>query len=274
MVHLPSAVSGKTALEVASEAVEEAGTLLLENVGDERQLTYKEGRANIVTDVDILVESKIINRLQSEYPDYNVLSEETAAIKNDSEYTWVIDPLDGTNNYVYGIPFFSVNLALTYNDELLLGLTYDPWRKELFVAEKEGGAWLNGQTISVSQRTTIEGSFVGCDMGYDAEAGARILEGVRNSWPQMCGLRIMGSAVLGLAYVACGRLDVYAHPYLYPWDVASGILLVREAGGVVTDWQGKPSSVYDRQIAAGNDSVHRQFMKLMKGEMQLGFKWA
>ena len=274
MVHLPSAVSGKTALEVASEAVEEAGTLLLENVGDERQLTYKEGRANIVTDVDILVESKIINRLQSEYPDYNVLSEETAAIKNDSEYTWIIDPLDGTNNYVYGIPFFSVNLALTYNDELLLGLTYDPWRKELFVAEKEGGAWLNGQAISVSQRTTIEGSFVGCDMGYDAEAGARILEGVRNSWPQMCGLRIMGSAVLGLAYVACGRLDVYAHPYLYPWDVASGILLVREAGGVVTDWQGKPSSVYDRQIAAGNDSVHRQFMKLMKGEMQLGFKWA
>jgi len=266
--------SGRTALEVASQAAEEAGSLLVEHAHEERELKYKEGRANIVTDVDVLVENRIIALLQSEYPDYNVLSEESAAITNDSAYTWVIDPLDGTNNYVHGIPFYSVAIALTNSYEVLLGLTYDPWRKELFVAQKGAGAWLNDQPISVSERTSMEGSFIGCDMGYDAEAGAAILEGFRNSWPQMCGIRIMGSAVLGLAYVACGRLDLYMHPYLYPWDVASGILLVKEAGGKVTDWEGEPASMYDRQIIAGNETVHHQFMKLMKAQFQLGLKWA
>ena len=266
--------SGRTALEVASQAAEEAGSLLVEHAHEERELKYKEGRANIVTDVDVLVENRIIALLQSEYPDYNVLSEESAAITNDSAYTWVIDPLDGTNNYVHGIPFYSVAIALTNSYEVLLGLTYDPWRKELFVAQKGAGAWLNDQPISVSERTSMEGSFIGCDMGYDAEAGAAILEGFRNSWPQMCGIRIMGSAVLGLAYVACGRLDLYMHPYLYPWDVASGILLVKEAGGKVTDWEGEPASIYDRQILAGNKTLHHQFMNLMKAQFQLGLKWA
>ncbi len=273
MVRLPFARSGRDAMDLACQAVEEAGELLLENAGDERQLSYKEGRANIVTDVDLLVEKRILALLQSEYPDHNVLSEESAAIANDSQYTWVLDPLDGTNNYVYGIPFFSVGLALTYNDEVLLGLTYDPWRKELFTARKGAGVWLNGQPVSVSDRDTIEGAFIGCDMGYDADAGARLLEAVKSSWPQMCGIRIMGSAVLGLAYVACGRLDLYVHPYLYPWDVASGILLVTEAGGKVTDWEGKPASMYGRQVAAGNETVHSRFMKMVKGEFQLGFKW-
>ncbi|MBL7120164.1 MAG: inositol monophosphatase [Dehalococcoidia bacterium] len=274
MDRLPLSRSGRTALEVASQAADEAGSLLLEHVYEEREIKYKEGRANIVTDVDVLVENRIIALLQSEYPDYNVLSEESAAITNDSAYTWVIDPLDGTNNYVHGIPFYSVAIALTNSYEVLLGLTYDPWRKELFVAQKGAGAWLNGQPISVSERTSMEGSFIGCDMGYDAEAGAAILEGFRNSWPQMCGIRIMGSAVLGLAYVACGRLDLYIHPYLYPWDVASGILLVKEAGGKVTDWESEPASIYGRQILAGNETVHHQFMNLMKAEFQLGLKWA
>ena len=271
---LPQSRSGKHALEVASQAAEEAGNLLLEHVNEEKEIKYKEGRANIVTDVDLLVENRIIALLQSEYPDYNILSEETAAITNDSEYTWVIDPLDGTNNYVHGIPFYSVAIGLTNSYEVLLGLTYDPWRKELFVAQKGAGAWLNGQPISVSERTTLEGSFIGCDMGYDPEAGAVMLDGFRNSWPQMCGLRIMGSAVLGLAYVACGRLDLYIHPYLYPWDMASGILLVKEAGGKITDWEHEAATIYSQQIVAGNEAVHHQFMKLMKTEFQLGLNWA
>ena len=260
---LPLSQSNRSVLEVATQAAEEAGSLFLEHVHGERQLSYKEGRANIVTDVDVLVEQRIITLLQAEYPGYNILSEESAAVDNDSEYTWVIDPLDGTNNYVHGIPFYSVSIALTSSKEILLGLIYDPWMRELFVAEKGAGARLNGQPVVVSERTSIEGSFIGCDMGYDAEAGARILETVKSSWPQMCGIRIMGSAVLGLAYVACGRLDLYVHPYLYPWDIASGILLVREAGGEVTDWEGKPSIIMNNQILAGNKKVHQAFIRLL-----------
>ncbi|MCX5999742.1 MAG: inositol monophosphatase family protein, partial [Chloroflexi bacterium] len=233
---------------------------------------YKEGRANIVTDVDVLAEKQIITLLRSEYPDHNILSEESAAVSNDSEYTWVIDPLDGTNNYVHDVPFFSVSIALMEGEEVILGLVYDPWMKELFMAQKEGGAWLNGQPISVSERTTIEGAFVGSDMGYNADAGKRMLEGIKTYWSQICGLRIMGSAVLGLAYVACGRLDIYVHAYLYPWDTASGIILVNEAGGKITNWDSRPATTYDRQILAGNRGLHQQFIRLMKGESPFGFK--
>ncbi len=267
MIRLPLSRSGRTALEVSTQAAKKAGELLLQHVHGERQLNYKEGRANIVTDVDVLVEESIIALLQTEYPGYNILSEESKTVDNNSEYTWVIDPLDGTNNYVHGIPVYSVSIALTSSEDILLGVIYDPWMQELFVAEKEAGARLNNRPIAVSERISIDGSFIGCDMGYDATAGAQILDTVRSSWPQMCGIRIMGSAVLGLAYVACGRLDVYVHPYLYPWDVASGILLVREAGGEVTDWEGKQSTIHNRQILAGNKKVHQEFMELLKSQL-------
>ena len=272
MVRLPLSRSGRTALEVASQAAEEAGHLLLEHMSGERQLSYKEGRANIVTEVDVLVEKKVIDLLRSEYPDHNILSEESPAVTNDSRYTWVVDPLDGTNNYVYGIPVFSVAIALMSKDDVLLGLTYDPVRKELFVARKGGGASLNGRPISVSRRDSMERAFIGCDLGYDWEAGARMLDTIRAIWPRMAGLRIMGSAVLGLAYVACGRFDLYLHRYLYPWDMASGILLVREAGGEITDWTGKPVSAFGQQIIAGNKALHRQMLALASREVQLGLE--
>jgi len=272
LVRLPLSRSGRTALEVASQAAEEAGSLLLEHMHGERQLSYKEGRANIVTEVDVLVEKKVIGLLRSEYPDHNILSEESPAVTNDSRYTWVVDPLDGTNNYVYGIPVFSVAIALMSQEEVLLGLTYDPVRKELFVARKGGGAALNGRPISVSRRDSMERAFIGCDLGYDREAGARMLDTIRVIWPRMAGLRIMGSAVLGLAYVACGRFDLYLHRYLYPWDMASGILLVREAGGEITDWAGKPVSAFGQQIIAGNKALHRQMLALASREVQLGLE--
>ncbi|MFC2009625.1 inositol monophosphatase family protein [Chloroflexota bacterium] len=265
---LPLSLSNTSAIEVASQAAKEAGSLLLQHIYGKRQLSYKEGRSNFVTDVDVLVEKKVIALLQAEYPDYNILSEEAAAIDNKSEYTWIIDPLDGTNNYVHGIPFYSVSIALTSREEILLGVIYDPWMQELFTAEKGAGARLNSQPIAISDRTSIEGSFIGCDMGYDADAGIRILDTVKDNWPQMCGLRIMGSAVLGLAYVSCGRLDLYVHLYLYPWDIASGILIVREAGGEVTDWEGKPATVQNRQILAGNRALSVEFMEMMKSQPQ------
>ncbi len=272
-MELPLSRHGLNALDVACRAAEEAGSLLMEHTHEERELTYKEGRSNIVTDVDLLVESRIINRLLHEFPEHNVLSEEAAAIKNDSYYTWIIDPLDGTNNYVHGIPFYSVSIALTAGDEVLLGVIYDPWLRELFQAERGRGALLNGQPISVSQQSQLSGAFVGLDLGYDVDAGTRIIRCVENFWQQMCGIRLMGSAVLGLAYVACGRLDLYMHASLYPWDVAAGLLLVQESGGKITDWDGRHATVDGGQVLAGNATIHRLFLKLMKAELQLGLPW-
>lgn len=272
-MELPFSRNNRSALDVACQAAQEAGALLVEHANEEREFTFKEGRANIVTDVDVLVENRIVARILEEFPEHNVLSEETAAIKTDSDYTWVIDPLDGTNNYVHGVPFYCVAISLTLGDEILLGVTYDPWLQELFTAQKGGGAFLNGQPISVSQRTELSGSFVGFDLGYDMEAAGRLMKGIEKSWSQTSGIRIMGSAVLGLTYVACGRLDIYVHAFLYPWDVAGGILLVREAGGKVTDWDGQPASIYGREVLAGNRSIHRQFTKVMSGEAQLGLPW-
>ena len=268
MTTLPLSRSGRSALEVASQTAEEAGNLLLEHANGKRQITDKQGRANFVTDVDVLVEERIISLLQSEYPDFNILTEEASAINNDSEYTWVIDPLDGTNNYIHGVPFYSVSIALTGSEDILMAAVYDPWMKELFRAEKGAGAWINDRRIAVSEQKSLSETFIGCDLGYDAESGGRFLQAIRNSWPRMFGVRIMGSAVLGLAYVACGRFGLYVHSCLYPWDVAGGILLVREAGGIATDWNCKQSTIQDSQIVAGNSKLHEEFVKLLNGQFR------
>lgn len=270
MTRLPSSQSRQSALEVATQTVIEAGDLLLQHFQKPKQIERKEGRANIVTDVDLLSEKRMITLLQREYPDFNILSEESATTATDSPYTWIIDPLDGTNNYVFGVPFFSVCLALASGEDVLLGLIYDPIRKELFRAEKGGGALLNDRPIWVSSRTSVKASFIGCDLGYDAEQGRRPLEMILALWPGIHGLRIIGSSALGLAYVASGRLDLYIHPSLYPWDLAGGILLIREAGGKVTDWQGKPATIRSKQLIGANEAVYQEFVRLMSQSLKVG----
>jgi len=263
MISLPLSRSGKTVLEVACHAAEEAGELLLQRLSGEKHIEYKAGRANIVTDVDLLAEKHIIDILRREYPSFGILSEESEAIIGDSPLTWIIDPIDGTNNYAFGIPFFCVTLALADAECVLLGVTYDPVRKELFHAEQGKGTFRNNNPVSVSQRQTVKASIIGCDMGYDPDKGKRVLDAIMSLWPNMHGIRLMGSAALGLAYVACGRLDLYLQPCLFPWDIASGILLVREAGGNVLDWDGTPASPQTQRVIAGNNILHNEFRRLI-----------
>jgi myo-inositol-1(or 4)-monophosphatase len=221
MTSPPLSQTGRSALEVATRVAEEAGRLLLQRFSSEKQINYKAGRANIVTDVDLLVEKHIISILRSEYPEFGILSEESEAIAGDAHYTWIVDPLDGTNNYSFGIPFFCVNIALARGEEVLLSLTFDPLRGETFRAEQGRGAFLNDHPVSVSQRKSVKASEIGCDMGYDAARGKQVLDAIMSLWPNMHGLRLMGSAALGLAYTACGRFDLYLQPHLSPWDVGT-----------------------------------------------------
>jgi myo-inositol-1(or 4)-monophosphatase len=269
MVHLPLSRSGREALEVASQAAEEAGSLLLKHMYGQLKLGQKEGRANLVTDVDVMAEKTVIGVLQSEYPDFNIVSEESPAVARDSQFTWVIDPLDGTNNYVHGIPFICVSIGLALGREVVSGVIYDPVRKELFTARKGRGAFLNGAPISVAKRTAVNLAFLGVDLGYDADKGRAMLDFLKAPWPEIGGFRLMGSAALGLTYVACGRLDAYVHPCLYPWDVAAAIALVEESGGKITDWQGKPATTESRVIVAANEPLHAAFLKLIQGQLDL-----
>ena len=258
-MELPLSRSGRGALEIVTHAAREAGKTLRSHFYADKQVELK-GRGNIVTDVDLLVDRDIITILRDEYPDSGILSEESEEIEGDSGYTWVIDPLDGTNNYAFGIPFFSVNIALVQGEEILLGITYDPLRDEVFQAEGRRGAFLNGSPISISTKTRVRDSFIGYDMGYDDEEGREILRVARRLWPNIYGLRVMGSAALGLAYAACGRVDLYFHRFLYPWDIASGILLVREAGGRVVGWGGEDATIKNKGLIASNEAIIGDFL--------------
>lgn len=264
MVDLPLAKSGRGAFEVASQAVREAGNVIMAHFHSEKLVSYKAGRSNIVTDVDLLAEEKIMALLREEYPDFGIMTEESADIAVDSPYIWIIDPIDGTRNYAYGIPHFCVALALTQEEDVLLGLVYDPVREELFRAEKGRGAFLNDSPVSVSTKTSLQASLLGFDMGYDAEIGQEILGVASALWPGVVSVRVMGSAALGLAYTACGRLDLYLHLALYPWDLASGILLVREAGGIITELDGQPVGIRSRSVIATNKAIHDDFISRVR----------
>jgi len=259
---LPLSKSGRDAADVAAAAARAAGEILKAHFRQETQVRYK-GKGNIVTDVDLWAESSLISLLQAEYPGHGILSEESKPISGDSGYAWVLDPLDGTNNYSFGVPFFCTVLALTRGNDALLGIVYDPLRDELFFARKGGGASLNNRTISVSGKKTVQESLVGFDLGYVAENGKTMLSFVTGLWPNVYALRVMGSAALGMAYTACGRLDLYFHLLLYPWELACGQLLVTEAGGVATDWEGKPLTVGEGAVIACNRAVHADFLRLV-----------
>ncbi|MDP6101775.1 MAG: inositol monophosphatase family protein [Dehalococcoidia bacterium] len=263
-VLLPSSRSGLPALDVALRVVKEAGQTLVTRLHGEKEVSYK-GRANLVSDVDKLVERQVIEELHGEFPDDGFLAEESDAVPTNSEYTWIIDPLDGTRNYVLGIPFFCTVLALAKGNDVIMGLTYDPVRDEMFQAVKGGGAFLNGSAITVSAKTELEDALLSYDLGYVDEEASTAIELVLHLWPNIQGTRIMGSAALGLAYAACGRTDMYFHHNLCPWDIATGLVLVPEAGGVITDKYKTPSSLQAESVIASGNTLHARFLKATEG---------
>jgi myo-inositol-1(or 4)-monophosphatase len=257
---LPVSASGKTADEIACLAARKAGELLLDHFYLSKKIKHK-GRGNIVTEADTLSEEIILELLNREYPAHSVLSEETNSSTPVSGYTWIIDPLDGTNNYFFGVPHFCVNIALSQNKDLLLGITYDPLKNELFKSVRGKGSDLNGAPIHVSPINALSDSLIGFDLGYDDIQGKNLLDIANKLWAKVHCLRMMGSSALGLAYVACGRISLYFHRYVYPWDIASGLLLIAEAGGLVMDWQKERVDLYSTKIIASNKALCYRFIE-------------
>ena len=257
---LPTSTSGASAIDVAWMCAHAAGDLALSRFRGLHEIGVK-GHRNIVTNTDVEAELRVKEVLAAEFPDHKILSEETAYDTDASSgWTWVIDPIDGTKNYAIGMPFWCTNVALCLDGEPVLGLTYDAVHGEGFWAVSGEGAYCNEERIRVSDNADVFSSVISLDLGYDDALGSRQLELVQRIFPNVQGIRITGSAALGMAYAACGRIDLYAHLTVSPWDVAAGILLLREAGGVATTRDGAPMTIMTSQFVAGGPAVHADFM--------------
>ena len=255
---MPVSINGKTAIDVATDAARIAGAIIREHFSGTKDIQSK-GNRNLVTDVDLEADKCIKDFLSQEFPAHSVLCEESGRKDNNSEYCWIVDPLDGTNNYAFGIPHVAVSIGLTLGDDILVGVIYDPLREELFQAENGAGSFLNGSPIRSAVKQKPKTMVIGTDLGYDDERSKEALSKIVSLWSPERLIRIMGSAALGLAYTACGRFDVYFPTAVYPWDIAAGLLLIREAGGEVTDWQGNPATALDTKLfCSGNATGHQK----------------
>ena len=262
MPDLPQSASGGTAAEVARACAAEAGRIAMAAFGARQDVRVK-GRGNFLTETDLATERAILALLREEYPDHAVLAEETAGQAPREGWLWVIDPLDGTHNFSRGIPYFATNIALCHDGEPLLGLTYAPATGEEFFAQRGAGLTVNGQPARVSTAQRLADCVIGADLGYDDARAARMLEVVAEVWPVQ-SVRVMGSAALGLAYAACGRYDLFLHHYLYPWDVAAGIVLVTEGGGAAHDRDGGPATIDSEGIVAGAPGAVEELLSLAR----------
>ncbi len=217
-----------------------------------------------VTQVDQAAEAVIIETIREYYPDHAILAEESGAI-GDNDYQWIIDPLDGTTNYVHGFPVFSVSIAVANRGEIEHGVVYDPLRQEIFSASRGQGAQLDGRRIRVSKRTTIQQSLVATGFPYRANLKYldRYLDMLKVVMLESAGVRRPGSAALDLCYVAAGRVDAFFEFGLSKWDIAAGALMIREAGGRISDFHGNDGYLESGNVVAGNPKTYAALSKLL-----------
>jgi myo-inositol-1(or 4)-monophosphatase len=262
---LPKSVSDQTAEQVARNCGDEATRIITGRYGGREEVLAK-GRGNFLTETDLAVHNAVLDILRGEYPDHGVLSEEGSKDATDQQggWLWVVDPIDGTHNFSQGNPHFCFTIALCHDGEPVLGLTRAPVSGDEFFATKGGGLLVNGEPASVSDTPSLAESVLGIDLGYDDERAAELLSLLMSIWPGVQAVRVMGSAALGLGFAACGRFDLYVHHFLYPWDLAAGILLVREAGGLVLDRDGAPAILESDALIAGAPGAVQDFLRLAR----------
>jgi len=250
-------------LNFAIQVAKDAGRLLRDRVGTRINVDHK-GSINIVTDVDLASEKLIREAISTYYPRHQVLAEEGGLSESESEYRWIVDPLDGTTNYAHGYPVFCVSIALECKGAIVLGVVYDPMRDELFTAEQGGGAALNNRPIRVSKTAELMQGLLSTGFPYDIKTSKLTnLDHWANFAMNAQALRRDGAAALDLCYVACGRFDGFWELNLSPWDTAAGALIVSEAGGRLTDFSGGAFSNYKPEIVASNGLVHDQMLEVL-----------
>jgi myo-inositol-1(or 4)-monophosphatase len=250
---------------VAVDAARAAGRLLRDELSGARRIAYKGSPTNLVTEMDQRAEALILERLHGAFPDDAFLAEEQGAAAGRSNRRWIVDPLDGTTNYAHGLPVFGVSIALEAGRRLVLGVVYDPSRDEMFVAERGGGATLNDAAIRVSAAVSVGTSLLVTGFPYNIRetADTNLAEYAAFSL-RARAVRRLGSAVIDLAYVACGRFDGYWELRLGAWDVAAGAVLVEEAGGRITGIDGGALDVDAPTLLATNGLIHDEMLRALK----------
>ncbi len=250
-------------LNITVKAARKAGDIILRYHNQIDILTIENKATNdFVSEVDKAAEDAIIDELKYAFPNHSMLSEESGEILGDSRFQWIIDPLDGTTNYLHGFPQYAVSIALYENNEPTHAVVYDPFKEELFIASKGEGAYLNEQRIRTTHTNGFENTLIGTGFPFKApqhlDAYLNMFKAIH---PKVAGIRRAGSAALDLAYLAAGRLDGFWEIELNIWDIAAGVLLVKEAGGFVGDFSGRDKYLETGNVVAGNDQVFKAILK-------------
>ena len=253
-------------LNFAIETARDAGHILLEKFGRKINIS-KKGDINLVTEADLASEALIIERIKSYHPKHSILAEEAGnavVVGGESTWKWIVDPLDGTTNFAHGYPCFCVTVALEHQGEIVLGVTFDPTRSEMFSAERGRGASLNGKPARVSDTEALSESLIVTGFPYDFKRREDFARHLTQFLIESRGVRRDGSAAIDMAYVACGRFDGFWEEGLNPWDMAAGLLLIEEAGGQVTGYHGSKFDIYQPPIVASNGLIHGQMLDVLK----------
>jgi myo-inositol-1(or 4)-monophosphatase len=252
---------------VAIQAALRAGTLLRQGFDTVFEIQFKEGKQNLVTEYDKVSEETIISTISNHFPEHAILAEESGDIrKGNSPVTWIIDPLDGTVNFARNIPVFSVSIAAAIEQQIVSGVVYQPMTHELFIAEKGKGAYLNGKKMDVSKTTDLNHALMATGFPYNVDENPlSCIDRFARMQAKGVPIRRLGSAAIDLCYVAAGRFDAFWEVGLNPWDMAAGKLLVEEAGGKITHWDGSFHKVfcYDTLLAS-NELLHQKMIEHLK----------
>lgn len=254
-------------LNVMVQAAMKAGRSLARDFGEVQNLQVSlKGPGDYVSQADKKSEEIIYAELKRARPDYSFLMEETGSIEgSDGQHRWLVDPLDGTTNFLHGIPMFAVSIALERQGQIVAGVIFNPAMDELYTAERGGGAFLNDRRLRVSGRTKLVDCIIGTGVPHLGRGDhGNYLVQLRNIMGEVSGVRRMGAAALDLAYVAAGRFDGFWEDGLHPWDIGAGIIMIREAGGYVTDLDGGQDVVESKAIVAGNEAIQRALVKALK----------
>ena len=256
-------IKWKNEFDVAKKAAVEAGHVLNDLSGRLTQI-MKKGVIDLVTNADLAAEKIILEIISQNFPNDNILSEEKGELKQNSNRTWIIDPLDGTTNFAHQFPFFAVSIALEVENEITIGIVYNPCRNEFFQAVKGQGAYHNQKPVHVSQTTVLNESLLATGFPYDIhENPDQVFDLFKRIMIRAQGIRRPGSAALDLCYVAAGILDGFWEAKLKPWDTAAGMLIVEEAGGKISTFQGTAYIPYEDTIIATNSRIHDELIRAL-----------